>query len=142
MARLKCKDMEFLVDKAGSGTVFTKIPQCLSIGGPSPSIGTVDDTDLDSDAMEYSAGLPDSGEVSVEIRFDPANADHQFLDEWILDPVVRKVRVSVPTSPATLYTVDAFPTGLDRPGGANQDPYTATLTLQASGPWVRSTATP
>ncbi|WP_165250197.1 phage tail tube protein [Paludisphaera soli] len=142
MARLKCKGMTFSVDKVGTGTTFTKIPQVHSISGPSKSVGTIDDTDLDSVAEEMSPGLTASGEIAVEMRFDPANTDHAYLDTWTDAPTIKKVQVSVPTSPATLYTVDAFPVGLDRPGGANQDAYMATFTLQATGPWVKTTATP
>lgn len=142
MAKYKCKGMSFNVDKTGEETTYTKITQAVSVGLPSPTNDPIDDTDLDSDAMEYSPGLPDNGQVAVEFRFDPDDDNHAYVEDWANAPVTKSVRFTVPTLPkATYYTCDAFPTGFDRPGGTVSDPLTATLNLQISGPVVKAQAT-
>lgn len=134
MARYKCKDMEFTIDKLGTATTYVKVAQCETVGLPSPSNSPIDDTDLDSDAKEYSPGLPDNGAIAIDVRFDPDNVEHQYLEEWANNPVLKSVRVTVPTLPkATFWTFDAFPIGFDRPGGANEDKLMASLSLQVSG---------
>lgn len=139
--KYKCKGMSFNVDKVGSGTTFTKITQATSIGLPSPTNDPVDDTDLDSDAVESSPGLPDNGEIAVEFRFDPDDLNHTYVEDWANAPVKKPVRVTIPTLPKdTYYTFNAFPTGFDRPGGTTSDPLTATLGLKISGAVVKSKA--
>lgn len=141
MAKYRCKGMSFNVDKVGSGTTYTKVTQVESVGLPSPSNSPVDDTDLDSNAKEYSPGLPDNGQVAIDFRLDPDDVNHTYLESWADAPANKSVRFVVPTLPKdTYYTCNAFPTGLDRQGGGNEDKLMATLTLQISGAVVKSKA--
>lgn len=141
MARYKCKGMEFSIDKLGTATTYVKVAQAETVGLPSPSNDPIDDTDLDSVAKEYSPGLPDNGTISIDLRFDPDDENHEYVEDWANDPVLKSVKVTLPTLPKdTYYTFDAFPTALDRPGGANEDKLMATLTLQVSGAPVKTKA--
>lgn len=140
--RLRHKGTTFSVDKVGTGTVYTKLVQVLSIGHPSKTVDTIEDTDLDSEAKEFSPGLTDNGEASVQFRFDPSDTNHQYVEDLADEPEVKSYQIFVPIPGATgiLYTFNAFPTGFDKPEGGNSDPITATLTLKVSGVVVRSVA--
>ena len=139
MARYRCKGMTLAIDKTGGGTTYTKVAQVESADIPSPSNDPVNDTDLDSVAQEFSPGLPDYGDASYELRFDPDDDEHDYLESWNADPTIKSVKVTVPTLPlATYYTFDAFPTGLTGRGGANEDKLMASLAIKVTGPVVKT----
>jgi len=140
--RYRFKGTTFSVDKLGTGVTYTKIAQVLSIGKPPKTVDSVEDTDLDSQAKEFSPGLTDNGEATVELRFDPQDPNHQFLEDLADDPVNTGFQIRIPTEPdATLYTFEGFPTQFDSPPGGNQDPITANLSIKVNGVVTRTTET-
>lgn len=56
------------ISDMGTTPVFTQIKEVKSIKPAGASVSKLDVTDLDSDAMEYLAGLPDNGTLSIEIN--------------------------------------------------------------------------
>ena len=57
--------------------VFTQIKEVKGISPAGASVSKIDVTDLDSDAMEYVAGLPDNGTLTFQINVlesDPGQA--------------------------------------------------------------------
>ncbi|WP_165073318.1 phage tail tube protein [Paludisphaera rhizosphaerae] len=138
--RYRCKGMSVSVDKLGTGVTYTKIPQVLSIGKPPKTVDAVEDTDLDSLAKEFSPGLTDNGELTIEMRFDPQDVTHQYLEDLADDPVITGFQIRIPTLPdATLYTFQGFPTNFDNPAGGNSDPLTANLNMKVTGVVTRTT---
>lgn len=49
-------------------STWTQVKEVKGINPAGAQVSTVDVTDLDSDAMEYKAGLPDNGTLSLEIN--------------------------------------------------------------------------
>lgn len=68
--------------KIGNGAspeVFTAIPQIVSIDGPSSSNEEIDVTHLGSVKREYTAAIPDAGELNCEIEWDERDTVHAGL---------------------------------------------------------------
>jgi predicted secreted protein len=60
-------------------TVFTDIAQITGLTPPSMEMGTVETTHLLSTWREYVSTIPDAGEISFSIEYDPAHASHAAL---------------------------------------------------------------
>lgn len=67
------------VSDGNSPSTFTAVGNITDISGPNGSLPTEDASNLDSAAVERIAGLPDEGEVTFEINYDPDNANHTVL---------------------------------------------------------------
>lgn len=68
--------------KRGDGEVsesFNAIGDVLSISGPDGQAQEIDTTNLDSAAKEFLMGLPDNGSITVEMNYDPADAQQAGL---------------------------------------------------------------
>jgi len=131
------------VDQIGGETpTHTPISQVLSIEGAGNEVGSIETTHLKSTRKTYRPGLPDGGEVSLEIEYDPADADHKFLRGLADDPEILSWQISYPTEPkATLDTFDGFLTAFTPSAGGPEENLTASITIKVTGPVVTTTAT-
>lgn len=128
------------VDKTGGGT-YTKVGTFTSIDGPSSSVGSIETTNLESTRKEYRPGLPDGGEISGTLQFDPAEATQAYLAGLADAPEVLSWQVSFPTKPnATLFTVDGFLTEFSPSAGGVEDVIEAAFTVKITGAVVITTA--
>lgn len=130
------------VDKTGGETpTYTEISQVLSIEGASNEVGSVETTHLGSTRKTYRPSLPDGGETSFEIEYDPADAEHVFLRGLADAPAVRSWRIIYPTAPkATYHTFSGFLTAFNPSAGGPEENLTASITIKVTGPIVESTA--
>ena len=106
--------------------------QIVDVGGPGITRESVDVTHQGSvDAMEFEpADLPDYGELTLDIHFNPDLAP----------PVEQPTEEVVITWPAgATWTFDAFGTNYEQTGPIN-DKQTGTLTLKITGKIVRVSA--
>jgi hypothetical protein len=71
----------------GQGTILkngsTAVTQVVEVDGPAATVGTKETTNLSNTSKSYRAQLPDGGEVSATIQYDPADATHQALTTLI-----------------------------------------------------------
>lgn len=65
---------------AALGVTPTKIPNVFDAGEFGPQADDIDVTNFDSEAKEYLTGLPDNGEITLQINQDSSDAVHQFLE--------------------------------------------------------------
>lgn len=116
----------------GSGS-FTAIANCVSWDGPSSEISEIDLTALTSVAKEFAGGLPDFGELSLELNFDPNNATHQqcFADQEAIPPTITGWRITF-INPTINFTWSAFVKSFSI-GGAVDGKISGSLTLRLSG---------
>ena len=63
----------------GSPTNMQAIGNVVSFNGPGGSASVIDVTNLDSLAKEKRMGLPDEGQFTLELNYDPDNAAHIAL---------------------------------------------------------------
>jgi hypothetical protein len=130
----KTKGLGTILQAKISGT-FTTIGQRMEIDGPDNSVGTKETTDLDSLAVERRATLPDGGELSIKVWFDPNDSTHATLAGWVSSPpaVTPSWKLIFPTTPTKSYPFDGVLTGF-KPGGMTPDGYiTADLKIAITG---------
>jgi hypothetical protein len=60
-------------------SVFQSIPGAEGIDGPTGSKEQIEVTALKDTAKKFVAGLPDYGEVTFNLFWDPADSTHQYL---------------------------------------------------------------
>ena len=101
--------------KIGDGTspeVFTTIPECSVIGGPSGSATVIDSSDLNSSAREKKLGLMDEGQVQLELNYLPDNAQHEALRVARANKTLKHFKITfTDTSPKTTFSFSAYVSG-------------------------------
>ncbi len=109
-----------------------------SISGPGLSLDTVDVTSHDSvDAWEeVIGGILRSGEITLDIKYDPADATHKNAANGLLYIMVSRVAdeftLVFPDSAATTWTFNALVTGFE-PSAPADGALTATVKLKLTG---------
>lgn len=78
MAVKKAKGTLLKLDIAA---VFTTIAQVVSINGPGTSAGVIDVTSLTDDWMQKLAEIPDGGQLTLGLLFDPDDSTLQALTD-------------------------------------------------------------
>jgi len=109
--------------KATISSTLTAIYQLLEVDGPGIEIGTKETTNLGSTTKTYRAQLPDSGELSFTVQYDPADTTStSFLQTAIMTwPQAAVVwTLNFNTLASHLWTFSAILTGF-KPKGMNED---------------------
>ena len=119
-----------------NGTTVTwngTIADVVSISAPSVSIATIDTTDLESVHRTFLGGTIDSGEVTLEIMYDP-KSDTDIEDAWddsaSAAPVESNMVITFTDS--STYTFAAIMTGFSV-SIATDAAVTASATFKISG---------
>jgi hypothetical protein len=119
-----------------AGSTWLTVGQVISIShGGGGEVGKRDTTVLASSAKTYAPTIPDNGEVSFELNWDPTDTQHKQLATWKNAPTTTlplwKITWTATTSTSTF---NAFVSNLDGPnaGGVDEN-VTMTVTLQVSG---------
>ncbi len=105
-----------------------------SLSGPNLTNESIEVTSLASTATAYIASLPDIGEVTLEVNYDPDDAGPSVHDSMADDLIAGQEREVIITWPdtTTIWTFDALCTGLS-PGAPVKDKLSASITLQGTG---------
>ena len=109
------------------------IADVVSISAPSVSVATIDTTDLESVHRTFLGGTIDSGEVTLEIMYDP-KSDTDIEDAWdntaTAAPVESNMVINFTDS--STYTFAAIMTGFSV-SVATDAAVTASATFKISG---------
>jgi len=133
-----------MAKKAAFGTTFalnagTALANVTSFGGPGISLDTVDVTTHDSVGAweEVVPTILRSGELTMDIAYDPANATvKNAANGWLALLVARAVTTFVLTFPGpSAVTGSGFVTGFE-PSAPHDGALTATLKYKLTGPIV------
>jgi hypothetical protein len=129
-------------DGNGGSEVFTTIGEVLSFSGPNGTLPTFDATSFDSAAEEVGAGLPSSGEVSIEMLFVGGNAQQQGLEADRVGAVLRNFQIFLNDNPSTktTYNYSAYVTEFALSGGGPNEPYKASCKMKISGATTKTYA--
>lgn len=120
---------------SGGGTLYAQV---TSISGPSLSADVIDVTNhASTNAWEESVvGILRSGDITVEIVYDPANATHKNGANGLLSDFLARVSITVtlvfPDTGATEWTFSAFVTGFE-PSMPVDGALTAAVTFKPTG---------
>jgi len=112
-------------------TAWIQVKEVKGIKPAGASTSKVDVTDLDSDAMEYMAGLADNGTISLDINILEADAGQSACLSAFLGSATKQFRVSTKTKHRTFEgSITKFPTVPDASVNGVQ---TGSMELQISG---------
>jgi hypothetical protein len=124
-------DIAYL-DVSGSPEVYTSIPEVNTLAGPDGSASEIDVTDLASTAKEFLMGLKDSGSVTMEILYIPANVVHTALRANWDARTLTGFQITFTDSPATLWTFNAYVQNFAISAGVDAA-LTGSITLRITG---------
>jgi Lambda phage tail tube protein, TTP len=119
--------------KIPPASTYTSVGRVDSFDGPSFQVASIETTALQDTAKTYRPGIPDSGEMSFQLQFDPTDAAQIAIKSLVENPAVRSFQISFPTDPATLFTFDGFPTAFKITGGGPEEVITADCTIKITG---------
>ena len=120
------------------GTGGTAIAAITNISGPGLSLDTEDVTSHDSTGgwEEVIGTILRSGEVSIDIVYDPNAATHKNAAGGLLADLVSRTAqtyaITFPSTAAVSWTFSAFVTGFE-PSASVDGALTATATLKITG---------
>jgi len=127
---------------AGYGTAFkrgaTTVAQVRNISGPGLSLDTEDVTTHDSPSgwEEVVATILRSGEVTLELVYDPNAATHKNASGGILADLVARTSqtysIVFPSSPAVTWSFTAYCVGFE-PGAPHDGALTASARYKITG---------
>lgn len=117
------------------GTAYAGV---TNISGPGLSVDTVDVTSHDSTAAweEHVAAILRSGEITLDIVYDPAAATHKYAAGGLLYDLVQRTAIALTLVfsdlATTTWSFNAFVTGFT-PGAPVEGGLTAAVTLKITG---------
>lgn len=71
----------WVLDDTATVVSVLEIDNVSDVGEFGPQADDIDVTNLKSTAKEYLVGLPDNGEATLQINFNPQDPVHQFLND-------------------------------------------------------------
>jgi len=71
----------WVLDDSHTVVSVLEITNVSDVGEFGPQADDIDKTNLMSTAKEYLVGLPDNGEATLQINFNPQDPVHQFLND-------------------------------------------------------------
>src|SRR4051812_7748684 len=92
----------------GSPTEWNAIGNVTGIKGPGGAASVIDVTNLDSSAKEKLMGLPDEGQISVELNYDPDNTQHTLLRVSRRSRTRLEFKIQLTDATNTLLTFAAY----------------------------------
>jgi len=100
----------YMKDLAVSPQVFEAIGQVVSVSGPDGSAAEIPVTNLDSVAVEIVPGIPDNGNVSLEVVYDQATASTKHADMYNArtSQVLQEFEIRLTDSPRTTLAFSAY----------------------------------
>lgn len=120
-----------------AGSVFTTIGEVTGFNAPPETTDSIDATSMDSSFKEFiSSGLPDAGEVKLDVLFVGSNAEQQGLRADVRSGFLRawKILLNDHATTKTTFAFNAVVIGFDGPSaGSPTEAYKASVTLKVSG---------
>ncbi len=116
----------------GSPTNMQAIGNVVSFNGPGGSATVIDVTNLDSTAKEKRMGLPDEGQFTMELNYDPDNTAHIALRNARKSRTRVEFRLTLTDTTATSLTFWGYVLGFAIQGGVDAV-VKASLTIEIDG---------
>lgn len=116
----------------GSPTEYNAIANVTGFNGPGGSASVIDVSNLDSVAKEKLMGLPDEGQFTLDINYDPDNAQHQALQDARTARTLCEFKIALTDTTPTNVTFQGYVLGFAIQGAVDQ-PVKATVTIEVDG---------
>lgn len=116
----------------GSPENYAAIGNITGFSGPGGSAAIIDTTNLDSVAKEKIMGLPDEGQFTINVNYDPDNTSHIALRNARRARTLVAFKITLTDTTATNLTFSGYVTGFAIKGQVNEK-VTADLTIEIDG---------
>lgn len=116
----------------GSPTNMSAIGNVVGFSGPGGSANVIDITNLSSLAKEKLMGLPDEGQFTMDINYDPDNASHILLRNARKTRTRCEFRVTLTDTTATNLTFWGYVLGFAITAAVDQQ-VKASITIEIDG---------
>lgn len=118
----------------GSPSAFTAIGRVIGFNGPGGSATPIDVSDLDSMAKEKRMGLPDEGQITMDLNYEPDNATHQAMRTARRNRTRLEFKITyTDTAPNTVDAFFGYVTGFQIQGAVDQV-LKGSMTVEIDGP--------
>ncbi len=116
------------------------VGEVLSFSGPGGSAAIIDKTNLASTAREKMMGLPDEGQLTMEVSLDPTDDGQVQLRTDRVSRTRREAILTLTDATNTTLTFNAYCLGFAISGSVD-DKITASITLEIDGAVTWNTPT-
>lgn len=125
------------ISDGGSPSSFSNIANIVGFSGPGGSASVIDVTNLSSTAKEKRMGLPDEGQFTLDINYDPDNATHQSLRAARDGRIRREFKITYTDTTPSQDVFFGYVTGFQINGAVDQV-VKASVTIEIDGAVARS----
>lgn len=132
MAGRESQGTKFKYESATPGT-YTAVPGVVSIDGPSGSGQEIDVSDLDSEAREYIQGLPDEGNITLEMNYIPGTTEQERLRAARAAREKLNFRIAFNTTPESGQEFEGYVVEFSHSAGVDAA-LKASVTIRITGP--------
>lgn len=121
------------ISSVGSPSTFVSISNITGFSGPGGAAAVIDVTNLASTAHEKKMGLPDEGQFSLDINYDPDDASHIALRAARAARTRCEFRVTYTDNTPDIDTFFGYVLGFALQGAVD-DVVKASVTIEIDGP--------
>jgi len=129
---IKSQGVVIYYSTVGSPESYAAIGNVTGWSGPGGSAAIIDATNLDSVAKEKLIGLPDEGQFTINLNYDPDNAAHIALRAARKAGTLVAFKITLTDATATNIVFSGYVTGFQLKGQVNEK-VTADLTIEIDG---------
>ena len=126
-------DFTMNVDAGGVTTII----QVTNINGPGISRDAIDVTDLNDTWKEFLMDIPDGGEVSIDVIYDPSHATHIYFYDMLDDTAVTPCTIVYSDAGSRTVVFSGYLQNFT-PQANRGESLAATFTLKVSGAVTQS----
>lgn len=116
----------------GSPTEFATIGNITDFSGPGGQASVIDVSNLSSTQREKLMGLPDEGQITFNLNYDPDNSAHQALRNARRDRTLVEFRLTLTDATPATATFFGYVLGFVISGGVDQA-VKAAVTVEIDG---------
>lgn len=125
------------ISDGGSPSNFSNVANVVSFGGPGGSAAVIDVTNLASTAKEKRMGLPDEGQFTLDLNFDPDSQTHIILQNARANRTRLEFKITYTDTTPSTDVFFGYVTGFQKQGAVDQI-VKASVTIEIDGAVARN----
>lgn len=130
---IESQGITIAISVGASPTSFSTIANVTGFKGPGGSASVIDVSNLASTAKEKLMGLPDEGQFTLDLNFDPDAATHQALRDARKNRTPCEFKITFTDSTPTTAQFNGYVLGFEVSGAVDQQ-VKAACTIEIDGP--------
>lgn len=129
---IESQGAKLYVTNGGSPTEFVQIQNVTDFSGPGGQASVIDVSNLDSTRREKIMGLPDEGQISFNLNWDPDDVGHQLLRTLRNNRTRAEFKVTLTDATPAVATFFGYVLGVQLSGAVDQQ-IKAAVTVEIDG---------